>query len=161
MPRGGAYADCAEQWSPGILSRPPPRRVGGRGATETVWCAGVCGALLRCVRVDPQGWGVAVAALRQEVQGRHPYLVTRASCCGVPFTPTSRKKSRLRQLRALVSSGYYADEVHTCVYSGCAVRLWTAWDGWPAPVLSARTIRGTCSDAVLKRGAVAQPTSTL
>ena len=26
-----------------------------------------------------------------QVQGRHPYLVTRASCCGVPFTPTSRK----------------------------------------------------------------------
>ena len=26
-----------------------------------------------------------------QVQGRHPYLVTRASCCGVPFAPTSRK----------------------------------------------------------------------
>ena len=54
---------------------------------------------------------------------RHPYLVTGASCCGVPFTPTSRKIKGLRQLRALVSSGYYADEVHTCENSGCAVRL--------------------------------------
>ena len=70
MLRGGAYTDCAERWIPGILSRPPPRRVGGRGASETVWCAGVCGALLRWVRVDPKGWGVAVAALRQGTRMR-------------------------------------------------------------------------------------------
>ena len=36
--RGGAYTDCAEQWSPGILSRPPPRKVGGRGASGVLVC---------------------------------------------------------------------------------------------------------------------------
>ena len=41
--RGGAYTDCVERWSPGILSRSLPRKVGGRGATETAWCVGVCG----------------------------------------------------------------------------------------------------------------------
>ena len=37
-----------------------------------------------------------------QVQGRHPYLVTRASCCGVPFTPTSRK---IKVSEAITSAG--------------------------------------------------------
>ena len=68
--RRGAHTDCAERWSPGILGSSPLGKVGGRGATETVWCAGVCGALLRWVRVDPEGWGVAVAAVRQGTRMR-------------------------------------------------------------------------------------------
>ena len=40
LPRGGAYTYCTKQWSPGILSSPPPRKVGGR---EAKVCAGACG----------------------------------------------------------------------------------------------------------------------
>ena len=37
-----------------------------------------------------------------QVQGRHPYLVTRAPCCGVPFTPKSRK---IKVSEAITSAG--------------------------------------------------------
>ena len=37
-----------------------------------------------------------------QVQGRHPYLVTRTSCCGLPFTPTSRK---MKVPEAVTSTG--------------------------------------------------------
>ena len=37
-----------------------------------------------------------------QVQGRHPYLVTGASCCGVSFTPTSRK---IKVSAAITSAG--------------------------------------------------------
>ena len=46
----------------------------------------------------------------------------------------------------LVSSWYYADVVHTC-----------GADRLRSPVLSARTIRSTCSEAVQRTGDVAQP----
>ena len=37
-----------------------------------------------------------------QVKGRHPYLETRASCCGFPFTPKSRK---IKVSEAIMSAG--------------------------------------------------------
>ena len=47
--RRGAYVDRAERWSPGILSRPPPRKVSGREASGVV----VDVVSVRWKRVDP------------------------------------------------------------------------------------------------------------
>ena len=59
-----------------------------------------------------------------QVEGRHPCLVTGAAVLGVLLTPTSRE---LKVSEAGTSAGTfqvcYADEVHTCDYFGCAVRL--------------------------------------
>ena len=41
LPSGGAYTDCAEQWSPGILSRPPSRKVGGNEAGVCSVCSSI------------------------------------------------------------------------------------------------------------------------
>ena len=55
------------------------------------------------------------------MKGRHPYLVTRAAVLwGSLHAHKSGDKRCLRQLRALASSGCYADEVLTCGYCGCA-----------------------------------------
>ena len=69
-----------------------------------------------------------------KVQGRHPYLVTRAAVLGVweGVPPTAT-------LHAHTSRGK-GDEVHTCT-PRCAVRPRSACFGWPVPVESARTIR--------------------
>ena len=50
-----------------LVCRRPPGKVGGRGVTGT----GACGTFLRCVRVDPQGWGVADAAEKEVCHHMH------------------------------------------------------------------------------------------
>ena len=48
--RGAAYTDCAEQWNPGILSGPRPRKVGGRGVSG-VRCMSLRGGNVSTLRV--------------------------------------------------------------------------------------------------------------
>ena len=88
----------------------------------------------------------------EQAKGRLPYLVTRALVLW-----RSLHAHRLRDkgvggriTSAGTSSPGAMPKKSTCDYSGCAVRLYAAWDGWPAPVLSARTIQSSCSDAVPK-----------
>ena len=54
----------------------------------------------------------------RQVEGRHPYLVTRAAVLSVPFTPTSRELKMSESVTSAgTSHGCYADEVLTCDYS--------------------------------------------
>ena len=74
------------QWSPGTLSKPPP----SEGQWERGrWCAGARGAFLRWERVDPEGWGVAMAALRRGARTRKSPRATKGSVS--PHAPRTHR----------------------------------------------------------------------
>ena len=60
-----------------LVALPPRGKVGGSDASGA-WV--LVGPFLRWVRVDPSGWGLAVAALRQRTQTRNVSTHEKGAC---------------------------------------------------------------------------------
>ena len=65
MPRGGAYADCAEQWSPGILGSSPPRNGWWKRGRIGRWCRRCVWRHLAVGMRRPLGLGCGVSTPRR------------------------------------------------------------------------------------------------
>ena len=167
--------DALQRWERGVtvlvISRGSGASMTSPTCTPVPWTVSgppVTGVLLRSERVScvhdqrgevVAGWRNPLRHESDQARGRASFSRDQGFGVGdVPFKPTSREiKVSEAHLRALVPS-----EV-LCPRSPHLRLLWlrrplrSACFGWPAPVLLARIMQSTSSDAVQRRGDVAQP----
>ena len=122
MPRGGAYADCAEQWSPGILgsSHPPEWLVEERSHRTVVQemrveaPRGGSASTLRvgvwCVHASPRDNRRAKFSTR--VKGRRPHAShhTTPRACSARTARTHSRRTRVTRYRASSLLGSHPKE---------------------------------------------------
>ena len=90
-----AYRDCVEQWSPGILSGPPPRKVGGRGVSGVRCMWSRRGGYAASLRV---GGAAFCRPLSRDSDAPSPTREKEATCT---TARTLRARSTIVQTRAV------------------------------------------------------------